>query len=163
MKENKALVKALCEYIEKAKGSLSSDKNKEYFTSTVESLKNAQDNTADNEEKVAILVDSANRFANQLTFTLFREGNLTDNLEREYRQFPSVEETSEKANMFTQARRDAIAEVNAEQARIMREEKGISIFKGIIGGMSKEEAKAKLEEYEAELAKAETQAAQNGR
>lgn len=162
MKDKLLLIKNLCSYIDTAKESLTNEQSKEYFANTLESLKNAQDNVADNEEKIAILLDSANRFANQLTFTLFRENALTDGLANSYRTFPSVEETSEEANKFKLARRDAIAEINAEQAKIMREEKGISIFKAIIGGMSKEDAKAKLEEYEEELAKAEAQAAQNG-
>lgn len=147
----KELINQVTEFIKAATPSLKDEETKQYFVSVLESAANAEKHMADNEEKEAILVDALVRWANQLAFTLFRENGLTKELEDAYRAIPEVVETTAAVEKLSQARRLEIERINIEQAEIMRQEKGIGIFRAIVGGMSEEEAKKKLEEYDKQV------------
>lgn len=150
-------VDAVTHYIDKAKELLADEGDKEYFASALDSVKAAKEIVADNKEKLAYLEDAVTRWANQMTFTLFREGTLTEELEKEYRGFKPVKETTAKCDEFKAARQAEIDKINAEHEVILRAQNGFDIFRAVVGGMTKDEAKAKLEEYEAKLAQAQNQ------
>lgn len=147
----KELINQVTEFIKSASPSLKDEETKKYFETVLVSAKNAEKHMADNKEKEAILIDALVRWANQLAFTLFRENGLTKEIEEAYRAIPEVAETSAKAEEFGQARRLEIDRINIEQAEVMRQEKGIGIFRAIVGGMDEEEAKKKLEEYDQQV------------
>lgn len=130
----------------------------EFFEKINDNVKTAKDNMADNEEKYAILKDAVTRWMNQLVFTLFRENVLTDEIEKEYREFDQVDATTAAAKEFADARQKRIDSINDDHAVVIREQNGIDIFRAILGGMSAEEAKTKLAEYEEKLAQAQAQA-----
>lgn len=130
----------------------------EFFEKINDNVKTAKDNMADNEEKYAILKDAVTRWMNQLVFTLFRENVLTDEIEKEYREFDQVDVTTAAAKEFADARQKRIDSINDDHAVVIREQNGIDIFRAILGGMSAEEAKTKLAEYEEKLAQAQAQA-----
>ena len=136
---------------------LEDEQTADYFEGVKESVKAAKDNMADNEEKYAILLDSVTRWMNQLVFTLFRSNKLTPEIEAEYRSFKTVNETTEAARAFADVRQKEIDRINEEHAVVARQQNGIDIFRAIIGGMSAEEAKAKMEEYEEKLSQAQAQ------
>ena len=147
----KELIKQASDFIVSAYPSLTDEETKNYFEKVLESAKNAEKHMADNKEKEAILVDALIRWANQLAFTLFREGGLSKDLEKAYRELPAVKDTTATVDGFTKARRTEINRINEEQAAVMRQEKGIGIFRAIVGGMEEEEAKKKLEEYDQQV------------
>ena len=144
-------------YIEKATPLAADEANRDYFEKAVTYVANAEKAMADNEEKHAMLEDAVTRWANQLTFMLFREGSLTAELEKEYRSFKPVTETTKAVDEFKNARQAEIDKINEEHEKVITAQKGIDIFQAIIGGMSAEEAKVKLEEYEKQLAQAQAQ------
>lgn len=134
-------------YLEKAIKLLPEDnKNLEYFVKFLEGYANAKD-LADNAEKQALIVDAIVKVANQLTFIMFRERLLTEELERAYRALPKPEETTaslEKANAARKKRYEELAKMNKEAEE---EQAEIDVVQQVLGGRSVEEAKQKLEDY----------------
>lgn len=139
------------EVIEKAVPFLVDDKQKEYFTKIPESIRVAAGLVNGNEEKLTRLCDAAVKYANQVMFILFRAGNLDDGLVKDFRALPTAEYTGEEVRKFENARQKRIDEVNDMHQEIVDEQKDLDIFTAVIAGMSKEEAEAKMAEYEAQV------------
>lgn len=157
MSLDKKYIKQVQSYIAKATKALGDDENVDYFEKVVESIDNALNAMADNENKHAMLEDAVTRWANQIAFILFRQEKLTDELEKEYRSFKPVTDTTARVKEFKDAMQAEIDEINERHGEITTRQKGLDIFQAIIGGMSAEDAKAKLEEYEEQLAAAQAQ------
>lgn len=134
-------------YIEKAVKVLPEDnRNHEYFAKFLTSFDNAKE-LANNDEKKAIIADASVKVANQLTFIMFREGLLSEELEKEYRDLPKPEETeaaTEKAHAPRKERQEKALEANKA---LEDEQAEFDVFTQVLGGRSVEEAKQKLEDY----------------
>ena len=68
-------------------------------------------------------------------------------LEKAYRSFPLPDTAFAAYKEFDSARKAEISRINDEQKEVMDKQRGFEIFQAIVNGMSKEEAKAKMEEY----------------
>lgn len=148
--EVKAIYQEALEVIEKATPSLVDEKQKEYFTKIAESIRTASGMINEDEEKLARLCDAAVKYANQVMFILYRSDKLTDELTTAFRALPSAEETGESVRKIDEERQKRIDEINTMHEQIVNEQKDLDIFTAVIAGMSKEEAEAKMAEYEAQ-------------
>lgn len=122
------------------------DENHETLTRFLNGVESAKA-MADNEEKKAIIADATIKLSNQLSFILFKKELLTDELTKEYRALPTTEETSralEEANAARKAEYEELAKRNKE-AQDKQEE--IDVLQQVLGGLSKEEAEKKIEDY----------------
>lgn len=135
---------------------LTDEKQKEFFEGILKSLEIAKVE-ADNEEKTARFVDASIKYANQISFILFRAGALTDEMTAELRALPTPEETAVKVKEFNDARQARIDEVNKQHQAIFEEEKALDVFTGIIAGLSKEDAEKRMAEHEAKIREASKQ------
>jgi hypothetical protein len=135
---------------------LTDEKQKEFFEGILKSLEIAKVE-ADNEEKLARFADASIKYANQISFILFRAGTLTDEMTAELRALPTPEETAIKVKEFNDARQARIDEVNKQHQAIFEEEKALDVFTGIIAGLSKEEAEKRMAEHEAKIREASKQ------
>ncbi len=117
---------------------------------TYEAINNACGMVNGNEEKIALLGAYAIQEANRVVSTLWREQVLTPELEEKYRTLPTMKEMADKYNEFTSARKARMDEVMAQHKAIAEEEKEFDIFKGVINGMSKDEAENKYAAYQAQ-------------
>lgn len=152
-------IDTLVAFLDKASKASKNEETIKAFEDIInKNIKNAKSAMADNEEKYAILVDVLTRWINQLAFALFREGSLTEDIEKEYRTLTSVDDTTAAAKAYSDARQEKINEINTAHAEIIREQKGIDIFKAVVGGEDLETAKAKMEEYDKQLEQAQKQA-----
>lgn len=115
-----------------------------------EAINNACGMTNGNEEKEALLGAYAVQEANRVVSNLWREQLLTPELEATYRTLPKMAEMAEAYNKFTADRKGRLDEVMAQHKAIADEEKGFDIFKGVINGMTKEEAEKKYDAYQAQ-------------
>ena len=122
------------------------DKNYEYFAKFLNSYDTAKE-LADNDEKKAIATDAVVKTANQLTFMMFRDGTLTEELEKEYRALPKPEETTKAVEEVNKVRKDSYEELAKKNKEAEEQQKDIDIFIQVLGGLSKEEAEQKLEDY----------------
>lgn len=135
-------------YLEKLVKVLPEDHHShEYFATFLSSYDTAKEMVGDNAEKQALLTDAIVKVCNQLTFILFRDELLSEELEKEYRTLPKPEETTaelEKVNKIRKDKYDELAKMNTEA---QNEQKDIDIFQQVLGGLSKEEAEKKFEDY----------------
>lgn len=112
-----------------------------------EAINNACGALNGNEEKIAMLGAYAVQEANRVASTLWREGLITSEYEKEYRALPSMKEMADKYNEFTAARKARMDEIMANHKVIADEEKELDIFKGIINGIPAEESEKRYNEY----------------
>ena len=112
-----------------------------------EAINNACGALNENEEKIAMLRAYAVQEANRVASTLWREGLITPEYEKEYRALPSMKEMADAYNVFTDERKGRMDEVMADYKVIADEEKELDIFKGIINGIPAEESEKRYDEY----------------
>ena len=112
-----------------------------------EAINNACGALNENEEKIAMLRAYAVQEANRVASTLWREGLITPEYEKEYRALPSMKEMAEAYNVFTDERKGRMDEVMADHKVIADEERELDIFKGIINGIPAEESEKRYDEY----------------
>lgn len=112
-----------------------------------EAINNACGALNGNEEKIAMLGAYAIQEANRVVSTLWREGLLTPELEKEYRALPKMAEMAAKYNEFLDARKARMDEIMAQHKVVSEEERDLDIFKGIINGVPAEESERKYDEY----------------
>lgn len=136
------------EVIEKATPLLIDEKQKEYFTKIAESIRTASGLVNADDEKLVRLCDAAVKYANQVMFILYRADKLNDELTVAFRALPSAEETGDSVRKIEEERQKRIDEINNMHQQIVDEQKDLDIFTAVIAGMSKEEAEAKMAEYE---------------
>ena len=132
---------------------LADEKQKEFFEGILKSLELAKAEI-DNDEKETRYTDAAVKYANQISFILFRQAALTDAMTAELRELPTPETTAAKVQEFNEARQARINEVNNLHKAIFEEEKALDVFTGIIAGLSKEEAEKRMAEHEAKIREA---------
>lgn len=112
-----------------------------------EAINNACGALNENEEKIAMLRAYAVQEANRVASTLWREGLITPEYEKEYRALPSMKEMADAYNVFTDERKSRMDEVMADHKVIADEERELDIFKGIINGIPAEESEKRYDEY----------------
>lgn len=112
-----------------------------------EAINNACGALNENEEKIAMLRAYAVKEANRVASTLWREGLITPEYEKEYRALPSMKEMADAYNVFTDERKGRMDEVMADHKVIADEERELDIFKGIINGIPAEESEKRYDEY----------------
>ena len=135
---------------------LTDEKQKEFFEGILKSLEVAK-TEADNDEKLARFIDASVKYANQISFILFRQGSISEEMTAELRALPTPEETAAKVKEFNDARQARIDEVNKQHQAIFEEEKALDVFTGIIAGLTKEDAEKRMAEHEAKIREASKQ------
>lgn len=112
-----------------------------------EAINNACGALNDSEEKIAMLRAYAVQEANRVASTLWREGLITPEFEKEYRALPKMVEMAEAYNVFTSDRKARMDKIMADHKAIAEEEKELDIFKGIVNGISAEESEQKYNDF----------------
>lgn len=148
--EVKAIYQEALEVIEKATPSLVDEKQKEYFTKIADSIRVASGMINGSEEKLVRLCDAAVKYANQVMFILYRSDKLNNELTAAFRALPTAEYTGEEVRKLDEARQERINGINDMHQEIVDEQKELDIFTAVVAGMSKEDAEAKMAEYEAQ-------------
>ena len=88
---------------------------------------------------------------NQLTFLLFRTEKLTKELEEEFRALPPLEILTEAISVFDAEHKKEEEEFKEIARKQYDAEQKREIFKAVCNGMSEEDAKAKLADYEKQV------------
>lgn len=141
-------------FVEKALPLINNEDQKAYYEKVVAGMKEAAD-MEDTDAKKARRDDAGVRYANQLAYFLFLQDSLTDELTAEVRALPSVDEVSAKYKEFEDAHKAHIEEINDMQRAVMAEQQSMDIFTAVILGNSREDAEAKMAEYERKVAEAQ--------
>ena len=147
--------KQILKYVEKVLASLKDKDTAEYFTKLIESIRNASGleiDPADEDRRQAQLAFNAISLANQAVFTAFSDGDLTDNLEKEYRELPSIKEAQKTLKAVTE---EAMAEEKelTEKLNAFRERgRKYDLVHAVCAGRSVDEAKKMQKEYDKQMA-----------
>lgn len=145
-------IKAEKEFLKKASLLVEDEKDAKYFKDKKKALQ-AAEKLADDDEKKTMLWGQFGMVRNQLTFLLFRTGGLTKEVEDEFRELPPLEALDAAVKVFEEAHKKEEDEFKALAHKKYEEEQKLDIFKAVCNGMSEEEAKSKLAEYEAQVKK----------
>ena len=132
---------------------LKDEKQKNFFEGIIKSLDVAKAEI-NNDEKAARFTDAAVKYANQISFILFRQNTITDAMATELRGLPTPEETAAAVQEFNNARQKRIDRVNEMHKEIFDEQKDLDVFTGIIAGLTKEDAERRMAEHEAKIREA---------
>lgn len=132
---------------------LKDEKQKNFFEGIVKSLEVAKAEI-NNDEKAARFTDAAVKYANQISFILFRQNTITDAMATALHGLPTPEETAAAVQEFNNARQKRIDSVNEMHKEIFNEQKDLDVFTGIIAGLTKEEAERRMAEHEAKIREA---------
>ena len=112
-----------------------------------EAIDNALEVLGDSAEKETLLSAYAIQEANRVVTTLWRLQILTEDMEKEYRELPTMKEMADAYNEFTSARKERMDKIMADHKIISEEEKDLDIFKGIINGIPAEESEKRYNDY----------------
>lgn len=144
---NKILKEGIALLPDDAKAEYKAQANANLFAD--EAIANAMGAVNEDAEKMALLTAYAVQEANQVVSTLWRLELLTDELEKAYRELPTLQEVADAYNEFTSARKERMDKIMADHKAIAAEEKELDIFKGIINGISAKDAEKKYNEFKA--------------
>lgn len=100
-----------------------------------------------NAEKEAMLAAYAVQEANRMASTLWRLQLITEELEKEYRALPTMDEVVKPYNEFLSARDERDDKLTKEGNAIQEERKEMDIFMGIINGVAAEESEKQYEAF----------------
>lgn len=132
---------------------LKDEKQKNFFEGIVKSLEIAKAEI-NNDEKAARFIDASVKYANQISFILFRQNTITDAMTAALRGLPTPEETAASVQEFNDARQKRIDSINEMHKEIFNEQKDLDVFTGIIAGLTKEDAERRMAEHEAKIREA---------
>lgn len=138
-------------YVEKVAKVITNEDKQNKILHLMESIRNADGldiDPKDEDRRVALLNLNAIALAQQATWEAFSAGDLTDNLEREFRELPKATEAQDVARAAedaVKAEEDAIS----EQIKTFRERaKKFDIVRAVCNGQDPKEAKKAQAEYE---------------
>ena len=142
---NKIIKEGVALLPDEAKGEFKAQANDIFVD---EAIANAIEVVGDDKEKTALLKAYTVQEANRIVTTLWRLQLLPDDMEKVYRELPTMLEVAGEYNEFAAARKEKMDAIMEEHRAIAEEEKGLDIFKGIINGISPEESEKRYEEYQ---------------
>lgn len=131
-------------------------KTRENGLFTYEAINNACGAVNEDSEKTAMLEAYAVQEANRVVTMLWRMELLTPELEKAYRELPKMEAEAEAYNQFTADRKARMDKVMEQYNAIHAEEADLDIFKGIINGLSADEAGKRYNEFQKQQQQAMT-------
>lgn len=113
-----------------------------------EAISNAMGAINGDEERTALLRAYAIQEASRVASTVWRLAPpVPEDFEKEFRALPSMKEVADAYNVFTDDRKARMDKVMAAHKVIADEEGELDIFKGIINGISAEDAAKEYEEF----------------
>lgn len=145
-------IKAANKVIKEGIALLPDDAKKEFKAKASDIFENEAINNAcgavnGNAEKEAMLAAYAVQEANRMASILWRLQLITEELEKEYRALPTMDEIVKPYNDFLSARDERADKLTKEGNAIQEERKEMDIFMGIINGVAAEESEKQYEAF----------------
>jgi len=138
-------------FIEKYFDRLTVEEDINYFADKKKALKNAIEFQTGEEQEV-LLAEVAVQWANDFNYILVRRHLQDDESLEAFYKLPVLEELAKDYAVFKDARKAKWEELNAKQKELQDEEEVLDLFKGVLNGLTPEQAKKQLEAYKAKLA-----------
>ena len=141
------------QYLKEATALLEDEDDISYFKEHERWLQSGQ-LLADTDEKKMLVRFQLSDLRNKITFLLFRLGKLTPELEAKFRAMDSIEDIRKSVESYGKEREERQNVVKKQVEELRAEENAMDIFKAVCSGMSEEDAKKQLADYEAQIQKA---------
>lgn len=138
-------------FIEKYFDRLTIEEDIKYFEDKKKALKNAIE-FQNGEEQEVLLAEVAVQWANDFNYILVRRHLQDDESLEAFYALPVLEELAKDYAVFKDQRAEKWAELNAKQKELQDEEEVLDLFKGVLNGLTPEQAKKQLDAYKAKLA-----------
>lgn len=141
-------------FVEKVLDRLSNEEDKKYYTKLMTGIRDASGlkiDPADEERRLAHLNFNAVVLANQAVFSAFAAGDLTENLEQEYRKLPKTDELKEILKEATEKAHKEEDELNAKLNAFRERGRTYDLVLAVCAGRSVDEAKKMQAEYDKRL------------
>lgn len=100
------------------------------------------------EGKAALLKVWSVSEANRLCSFVWRKGMMTEELEKEYRELPTIEEAGEDFKNFSDKRKVVADELEQQKKSFSDEDRDLQIFQAVLSGVSKKEAEKEMDVYQ---------------
>lgn len=123
------------------------------FKNVPEIFNNASGMVDGNEINIALLNLWMASQATNAVFLLWRRGIEHADIEKEWRELPTTDELMEIYDGLISEDKKEAERLEAERRKYMDGQHELDIFKGVLNGLTKEEAEAKQKEYQERLAK----------
>ena len=123
------------------------------FKDVPEIFNNASGMLEGNATNIALLNLWMTSQATNAVFLLWRRGIEHADIEKEWRELPTTDELMEIYNGLISEDKKEAERLEAERRKYMDGQHKLDIFKGVLNGLTKEEAEAKQKEYQERLAK----------
>lgn len=108
----------------------------------------------DSERKMICILDATSKYANQITFFLFRQDLLPEDKMVEFRTLVTPEETTAMLEDKEKAIKEEEAELLAKRDAFVARDDSYELVQAVLGGYTIEQARQKQAEYKAKAAKA---------
>lgn len=134
---------------------LSDEEQKKYYTKLITGIRNASGlkiDPADEDRRLAQLNFNAISLANQVAFVAFAAGDLTDNLEQEFRKLPTIDEVKEALKAEQEKAHAEEDELTAKLNAFRERGRNYDLVLAVCAGRSVDEAKKMQDEYDKKVA-----------
>lgn len=142
-------------FVEKVLDKIESKTEKEYYSKLVDGIRNASGlkiDPADEDRRLAQLNFNAISLANQVAFVAFAAGDLTDNLEQEFRSLPKIEEVKEALKVEQEKAHEEEDALTAKLNAFRERGRTYDLVLAVCAGRSVDEAKKMQAEYDKKVA-----------
>lgn len=113
-----------------------------------------EEGDVDTVRKLACIDDATAKYANQITFWLYRHDLLTDELTKNFRQLRTPEQTTESLAKQEEQYKKEEDELLAKRDEMIKRQDSYELIQAVLGGYSVEEAKEKINQQRQAAAKA---------
>lgn len=152
--EVKAIYQEALTYVEKVLKVLDDKEVKDYYQKLIDGIRNASGlkiDPADEDRRRVQLGYNAIALANQVTFEAFSTGDLTENLENEYRTLPTLKEMKAALKIATEAAQAEEKELTEKLNAFRERGRKYDLVHAVCAGRSVAEAKKMQAEYDKQL------------
>lgn len=113
-----------------------------------------EDGDVDTVRKLCCIEDATSKYANQITFWLYRHDLLTDDLTKKFRAIRTPEQTTETLSKQEEEYKKEEDELLAKRDEMIKRQDSYELVQAVLGGYSVEEAKKKIEQQHQATARA---------
>lgn len=117
-------------------------------------LDNAVSMTHKHEGKEALVKVWSISEANRLASFIWRKGAMTDELEKAYRELPTLEEAGKDYSEYSDKRKVVADELENQRKVYSDEDRDMQIFQAVLSGISKEKAEKEYKAYQEQVQQA---------
>ena len=113
-------------------------------TRAEDALRLIEDNDIDEDRKLALINDATSKYANQITFYLYRADLLPDDLTKKFRELNTPEQTTKDLERYEAIMKKVEDDLLKERDALIARNDAYELIQAVLGGYSVDEAKERI-------------------